>query len=87
MMDRLLNYLRGLLNIVAEVERLRLDMQKVQSENKQRDINEQIMIARIRELTQRLEYSEQLQASEARALKAELEAELLRFERRLPPGN
>ena len=85
-MDRLLNYLRGLLNIVAEVERLRLDMQKVQSENRQRDVNEQIMIARIRELTQRLEHSEQLHASEARAIKAEREAELLRFERRLPPA-
>ncbi len=86
MMDRLLNYLRGLLNIVAEVERLRLDMQKVQNDNRQRDINEQVMIARIRELAQKLEHKDQLQAAEARALKAELEAELLRFERRLPPG-
>ena len=85
MMEKLWNYVRGLFNLVAEVERLRTDMKGLQEAERQRELNEQVMIARIRELAQKLEHRDQLQAAEARALKAELETALLRFERRLPP--
>ncbi len=68
------------------MRRLRADVKELQNKDRQRELNEQVMIARIRELTQRLEHGEHLQAAEARALKAELETALLRFERRLPPG-
>ena len=83
-MDKLWNYLRGLFDLVSEVSRLRSDMKKLQENDRQRELNEQLMIARIRELTQLLEHKDQLHAAEARAFKAELETALLRFERRLP---
>lgn len=62
-------------------------VRKLQENDRQRELDEQVMIARIRELAQKLEHKDQLQQAQARALKAELEAALLRFERRLPPGS
>ena len=86
-MEKLVNYLRGLFNLVSEVERLRDTTKELQRKDHQRDVDEQVIIARIIQLTQRLEHSEQMQAVEARALKVQIENELLRFERRLPPNS
>ncbi len=84
-MEKLWNYLRGLFDVVGEMQRLRSDVSRLQESDHRRDLGEQAMIARLREIVQLLEHKDQLQKAEARALKAELEAELLRLERRLKP--
>lgn len=86
-MEKLWNYVRGLFNMVAEVDRLRADVKVLQDNDRKRDLNDQAMLARIEVITARLEHKGELQAAETRALKAELEAILLRFERRLPPAS
>jgi hypothetical protein len=86
-MERLWNYLRGLFNMVAEVDSLRADVQFLQDKDSKRDLHDQDVVAVIRELTQKMEHKQELHAAETRALKAELEAILLRFERRLPPAS
>lgn len=86
-MEKLLNYLRGLFNMVAEVDDLRADVRVLQDKDRKRDLSDQEIIATIREVAQRIEHKEELHAAETRALKAELEAILLRFERRLPPAS
>lgn len=82
-MDKVWNYLRGLFNMVTEVDRLRTDVRVLQDKDHKRDLTEREIIAIIRDLTQRLEHKEQLHAVETRALKAIP----LRFERRLPSGD
>lgn len=86
-MEKLWNYLRGLFNMVTEVDRLRADVKVLQENDRKRDLSDQAMLARIEAITAKLEHKEELQAFETRTLKAELEAILLRFERRLPPAS
>ena len=85
-MEKLWSYLRGLFNMVAEVDRLRNDVKVLQENDRRRDLSDQAMLSRMEAIMQRLAYKEELHAVETRALKAELEAILLRFERRLPPS-
>lgn len=86
-MDKLWNYIRGLFNMVTEMDRVRADVKELQTNDRKRDLSDQEMLASLREIAQRLDHKDQLQAVESRALKAELEAILLRFERRLPPSD
>ena len=86
-MEKIFNYIRGLFSMVAEVDRLRSEMTVLQERNRKSELNERDMLARIEAIGKRLEFSEQLQASETRSLKIELENILLRFERRLPPNS
>jgi len=86
-MDKLWNYIRGLFNMVTEMDRVRADVKELQTNDRKRDLSDQEVLASLREIAQRLDYKDQLQVAEGRALKAELEAILLRFERRLPPSD
>jgi len=86
-MDKLWNYIRGWLNTATEMDRLRADFKDFLDRERKRDINDQIIFARLQAIADKLEHKDQLHAVEGRALKAELEAILLRFERRLPPSD
>jgi len=86
-MEKLWNYLRGLFNMVSEVDRLRADVKILQTSERKRELNEQEVAFRLQGVADRLDHESQLHAVESRALKAELEAILLRFERRLPPSD
>jgi len=78
---------RGLFGLSADVRRLRADMNDLQAKERERDINDQMILARLQAIADTLEHKDQLHAAESRALKDELEAILLRFESRLPPSD
>ncbi len=87
MMEKIFNYLRGVFNMVAEVDRLRLDVKTLQANDRKHEDDIRSVVVRLQSMADKLDYKEQVQAAETPALKAELEAILLRFERRLPPNN
>lgn len=86
MMEKLWNTIRGLFNMVAEMDRLRADVTVLQDRDWKRELNDQAMLARLEAISARLEHKDELHAAETRTLKAGLEAILLRFERRLLLG-
>jgi len=86
-MEKLWNSFIAWLDMAGEVRRLRADFKDFLERERKRDIKDQVVLARLQAIADKLEHKDQLHAVEGRALKAELEAILLRFERRLPPSD
>lgn len=84
-LEKFFGYFRGLLDVVQELQSLRRDVSALQEAERQRQINDTIIIARIREIAQEFVHLKENQKLEREKLTRDLEIELLKMERRLPP--